>query len=238
MRLWVNSRLDALLPRACAVCGFGAGHSNLCATCEDSLPWLEHACRRCALPLADGRDRVCGACQASPTPFESTHAPLRFEFPVNRLMHGFKFRRNSAMGHALAELLCGHMDRLAAKDCAVMPELWVPVPMHRWRLASRMLNPAFVLARRLAKRSSLPLATHCLRRRRHTTTQTGLGAAERKRNLRGAFHWVGPLPADRHVGLVDDVMTTGSTVAECARLIMHSGAARVSVWVVARAVSS
>lgn len=142
------------------------------------------------------------------------------------------------MGHALAELLCGHMMARAADKTGVLPDLWVPVPMHRWRLARRLLNPAFFLAQRLAIRSALPLASHRLQRTRHTATQTGLGADERKRNLRGAFRWAGPSPKGLHVGLVDDVMTTSSTVSECARLLRRCGVGRVSVWVLARALNS
>lgn len=206
------------------------------------MPWTGRACTRCATPLPgvtqDGIALVCGACQKKPPPWCAAHAPLLFEFPVNRLVHRFKFRRDTASGHALAELLCSHAGNSAADQRDILPDLWVPVPMHRFRLARRMLNPAFFLAARLSNRTGFPLSCHGLVRERHTPAQTGLPAKERKRNLRGAFRWRGRELQGVHVGLVDDVMTTGSTVSECSRVLSRAGAVRVSVWVVARAVSS
>ncbi|NNE04191.1 MAG: ComF family protein [Xanthomonadales bacterium] len=238
MNSWVNRCLDALQPRACVACGFDSGNANICVSCRADLPWLGPCCDRCALPLAKAGDPACGQCLAHPPPFDASHAPLRFSFPVNRLVHGFKFRRDSAMGQVLSEVLCSHMTTRASECKTALPDLWVPVPMHRWRLASRMLNPAFFLAQRLAARSGSPLAPHRLRRSRHTPTQTGLGASERKSNLRGAFCWTGQPLKSLHVGLVDDVMTTGSTVSECARVLKRNQAGYISIWIVARALNA
>lgn len=238
MRHWVDSCLDAILPRSCVCCNFECGRGNLCLICRRNLPWLGHACKLCSLPLPVKEDSHCGACQQKRPPFCAAHAPLIFDFPVNRLVHGFKFRRNLAMGDALANLACGYMAQQASLDAQLLPGLWVPVPMHRRRLCVRMFNPAFYLAKRLAEHSNVKLAHHQLQRRRNTRTQTGLGAVERKKNLKGAFHWRGSSISGLHIGLVDDVMTTGSTVSECSRVLLGSGASQVSVWVLARAVSS
>lgn len=232
VRLLVDGLLDALLPQICVVCGLDRARTGLCNPCRGQLPWNPCACQRCALPLPDGPDPQCGACLARPPPFDAAIAPLLFHFPVNRLVHAFKFKRNLACGRVLSQLLS---ERLG-QGCVPEPALLVPVPMHRLRLALRGLNPAYEVACRCSRELALPLAAHALQRHRRTRPQTGLDATHRRRNLRGAFRWRGPPLAGLHVALVDDVMTTGSTVAECCRVLKRAGAAQVSVWVLARAV--
>ena len=199
--------------------------------CRRHLPWNPHACRQCGLPLPDAPHLLCGACLARPPRFDATVAPLLFRFPVNRLVHRFKFQRDLACGRVLAQLLSTQL----AANGAPFPAVAVPVPMHRLRLAARGLNPAFEIARRCSRDLAMPLAAHALQRHRRTRQQTGLDAAHRRRNLRGAFRWRGPCLSGLHVALVDDVMTTGSTVTECTRVLKRAGAAQVSVWVLARA---
>lgn len=109
----------------------------------------------------------------------------------------------------------------------------LPVPLHPWRHAARGFNQALELARPLARRSGLPLLT-ITRRVRRTRPQTGLTAAERRRNLRGAFSVTRRLPC-RHPLIVDDVMTTGETCSQLARVLLAAGAEDVSVLTAARA---
>lgn len=228
---WVDGLLNTLLPQTCVVCGLDQARTGLCAPCRQHLPWNPRACQRCALPLPPGTDPLCGACLGRPPLYDATIAPLLFRFPVNRLVHAFKFKRNLACGRVLSQLLAECLEASRAPE----PALLVPVPMHRLRLALRGLNPAFEIARRCSQDLALPLAANALQRHRRTRPQTGLDATHRRRNLRGAFRWHGPPLADLHVALVDDVMTTGSTVAECTRVLKRAGAAQVSVWVLARA---
>jgi ComF family protein len=123
--------------------------------------------------------------------------------------------------------------RLAARG-APLPELLIPVPLHAARLQRRGYNQALELGRVLAGQLSLQLAPTGARRLRPTREQTALSAAERRRNVRGAFA-VSTAVRGRHVALLDDVITTGNTVAELARAARKAGAARVEVWAVARA---
>jgi ComF family protein len=238
LRRLVDRVLDAALPWRCVACGLECEAPGICGTCKAALPWNLLACTRCALPLPANGDSVCGACLARPSRLEYVFCPLLFRFPVNRLMHRFKFQRDRAAGSVLGHLLAGlpavH-GRTAAPD--FRPDLLIPVPMHRLRLATRGLNPAWELARQVGATNGLAVATYMLRRSRHTPAQSGLDATSRRRNLKGAFRWRGESLRGREVALVDDVMTTGSTLFECARVLKSAGARRVSALVVARAVN-
>lgn len=227
----VDGVLDSLFPRRCLVCRLSSDEGGICSICRAALPWNFPACGRCALPLPGSENPVCGACITRPPVFDAVASPLLFRFPVNRLVHRFKFGRDLASGAALGDILCAELK----KPALPMPGLVVPVPMHRIRLAARGLNPAYELARQVSRALGLPLAVHELRRRRHTPAQSGLDAKSRRKNLRGAFHWRGRDIRGMHIALVDDVMTTGSTIAECTRVLKRAGVRSVSAWTVARA---
>jgi ComF family protein len=111
----------------------------------------------------------------------------------------------------------------------------VPVPLHRSRLAERGFNQSLELARVIARRLGIDCAASALARSRATPSQTGLDARARHRNVRGAFVADARYLAGKRIALIDDVITTGATVRECARVLRGAGAARVEVWAVARA---
>ena len=149
------------------------------------------------------------------------------------LAQRFKFNRSFACGEVMAR----HMIRAItcqAHDFHDPVEALIPVPLHRSRQFMRVFNQSEVLARDLAKALRIPLSVRALRRVRRTPAQSGLSAQNRRRNLTGAFR-AGSMQA-KHVALVDDVMTTGATAGECARVLKRAGVELVSVWVAARAV--
>jgi ComF family protein len=154
-------------------------------------------------------------------------AALLYTFPVDAALKAFKFHGRLAYAPAFADVMSGELVHLRHVDALL------PVPLHRWRHAARGFNQAFELARLLARRSGLPLVT-VTRRVRRTRPQTGLSAAERRRNLRGAFALIRPLPC-RHPLIVDDVMTTGETCSQLARVLLAAHAEDVSVLTAARA---
>lgn len=217
-----------LYPPTCVLCGgAGAPGRDLCRGCSADLPWIGAACEVCALPLPLGG--VCGRCQHRPPPFDEAVAALAYRPPVDWLVKRFKFDGRLACGVVMGELLA---DAVSASDARV-PEALIPVPLHPARLRERGFDQARELSRVLSRRLSLPVAGDCLSRTRATSAQAGLDAAGRRGNLRGAFRARKPPPSS--VALVDDVLTTGSTVAECARALKRAGCERVSVWVPARA---
>lgn len=218
----------ALLPPRCLVCAEPGAHGlDLCAACRAALPRPRCACPRCALPLA-GPELACGACLREPPAMDRVLAACHYAFPVDRLLPRFKFHGDLAAGRTLSALLAEAVAPVFDAPGAVL----VPVPLHPARLRERGYNQALELARPLASRFGLALAPGLLQRRRPTGPQTGLDAAGRRSNVRGAFHATGKAPD--HVVLVDDVMTTGSTLAECTRALRRAGASRVDAWVAAR----
>ena len=169
---------------------------------------------------------ACGQCLRRPPPFERTRAVFRYAFPLDRLLPRFKFHGDLAAGALLARLMAGAM---ATDD---LPQALVPVPLHLGRLRERGYDQARELALGLGRALRLPVRD-LIERRIETQAQTTLDADARRRNVRHAFACRGgPVPA--HVALVDDVMTTGATVRECALVLRRAGVARVEVWAVAR----
>ncbi|MCX7512540.1 ComF family protein [Frateuria hangzhouensis] len=220
-----------LLPWRCLLCGDAGGDGlDLCAACAAELPRNTSCCARCALPLP-GAVALCGACQRKPPPWQAAWAPFRYGWPLDRLEARYKFGRDLAAGRTLSELW-----RRAAPAVA-LPALILPVPLHRARLRQRGYNQALELARPLGRALEIPVRHDLLLRARATAAQTELDAAARRRNVRGAFAVCKGAALPSHVALLDDVMTTGATLAECARMLKREGVARVDVWALARAPS-
>lgn len=199
----------------------------LCQPCVKGLPGLEPGCAYCALPLKAG-DPLCGRCLQQPPAWTSASIPLRYAFPIDRLVVRFKFQRSLVAGAALAQaMLRGPQPRPPSRP-------WlVPVPLHWTRERWRGFNQARELALLLSRNCGWPLAPGRLLRSRRTPAQAGLGRRQRQRNLRRAFRWHGPALAGRSLLLVDDVMTTGATLRACASAL--DGAGWLGIWVSARA---
>ena len=231
---WTETILDAFIPRHCLMCGFASGAENLCQPCSAELPRSGHSCLQCGLPLSHSADRICGHCLRRAPPWGSAIAALDYRFPVDQLVCRFKFGRNLPCGQVLSRELI-----LAAREkCTEMPDCIVPVPLHRSRHFSRAFNQADLLARQVGKALGIPVNGSILWRSRRTRAHSGLDAARRKSNIKGAFKC--RIPSEKpgafnHLVLIDDVMTTGATLAECTRALKKGGAGRVSVWVAARA---
>lgn len=227
-RHWLRTLLHRVLPGRCLVCREpGVAGRDLCPACTAALPWMPHACTRCAQPMATA-DPICGSCLRRPPPLDAVIAAFDYGFPVDRLLPRFKFHRDLAAGALLGDCLA------QATSGAVPPAALVPIPLHIARLRERGYDQALELARMLARRHALPLRTDLLHRVRATSPQSRLDAPARRRNLRAAFavQQLPDLPA--HVVLIDDVMTTGTTLNAAAHALRRAGVRRVDAWVCAR----
>lgn len=234
----VDSVLDALvgrlLPPRCVLCEAPGQRPvlDLCADCEADLPRQGRVCPRCALPVPAGTGPAdCGRCRIEPPPWDRCHVPWRYEFPLDGLVQELKYAGRLPTGRVLGTLL-GRSVVAAGLHRDV--DLIVPVPLHPARLAERGFNQSLEIARALARVTQRPLAADGLRRTRATRAQVGLPLRERRANLLGAF------AAARGLGglglaVVDDVMTSGSTLREIAGALRRAGAGRIDVWCVARA---
>lgn len=217
-----------LFPHRCALCDGPAEGMDLCAGCLADLPTVGPSCTACAaeLPATTG---LCGRCVRHPPPMGLTLAPLRYELPVDWLITRLKFHGTLWHGPLLARLIVRRAAPLLPPGGVVLP-----VPLHRRREARRGYNQALEIARPLARLLGRDLETGLLRRHRRTREQSRLSARERRRNVAGAFRLRRP-PAFRHAIVVDDVITTGATVAEVAGLLVGAGCRQVTVLAAARA---
>jgi ComF family protein len=229
--------LDLLLPPLCHVCHSfipNAGKLHICPACRENLPLVTSPlCTLCGIPFSGaGGDHRCGTCLSHPPHFDSAGARFLYEGPLRDLIHSFKYNRLVHLRRPLALLA---LEGISAFGPDWEPHVIVPVPLHRSRLRQRGFNQAILLGRVLSRRLSLPLLPDALVRTRRTEPQIELSAAERRLNVKGAFSVSKPgLIAGKRVLLLDDVMTTGSTMDECARELKKAGAIAVFAVTIAR----
>jgi ComF family protein len=231
--------LDALLPPQCLACGEIVGEPGaLCGPCWAVLNFVAAPlCSRCGRPfeVAAGEaaeDTVCGGCIARPPAFAAARAALLYDDASRRLILGFKRADRTHAAPAFARWMARAGANLLAEA-----DIVAPVPLHWSRLLARRYNQAALLANALAKLAGKQALPDLLRRRRRTPTQGGLGRSARFRNVAGAFEIVGrhrAKIADKHILLIDDVLTTGATVEACAKALLRAGASNVSVLTLAR----
>lgn len=176
--------------------------------------------------------RGCPHCAPARQAYTRALGTVRYAPPGRDLVHALKFSGRRRVAAPMAAMMADRLQAWAASTSAHAFDLIIPVPLHPRRMGERGFNQSDLLARGIARRLDRPLASAGLRRTRYTQPQSSLTGEARKRNLVNAFAPVGAMPP--RVLLVDDVMTTGSTVSECARALRGAGAERVYVIVFAR----
>lgn len=212
----------------CRLCRSAADGDILCHACASDLPQTGAACHRCAIPLPD-HGLCCPKCQRRPPPQDLSIARYRYDFPLSELIQQMKYSGQPSLCQALGAHL---LPALEYRDHP-LPDALLPMPLHWRRAVVRGYNQALELARPLAAALNRPLLTKLCRRTRATRPQTGLVGRARRDNVHNAFTLLDTPPA--HVAIIDDVMTSGHTVAALSRCLRDGGAKQVEVWVLARA---
>ena len=227
-----------LLPARCLLCNTPVGAaqtpSGLCEACVLTLPWLNKACARCALPISSPSEtpQLCGNCQHNPPAFTKCHTLFHYQYPVDQMITRLKFQHKLLYANALGELLSQHIQ--FHYQHLPLPDVIIPVPLHKKRLRERGFNQAEEIARCCANRLNLKIEPRLCWRHKHTAHQPGLSAKQRRRNLKDAFYCQ-PFKTGTRIALVDDVMTTGTTLNELSRCLKKNGCSEVHLWCVARA---
>jgi competence protein ComFC len=224
--LWAAA-IAGLFPTRCVGCGVRG--AAFCPACWDALPRLQPPlCPRCSRPEPSGRR--CHFCQHADPALTAVRAACAFADAARTAIHRLKYEQERHLAEPLAQLL---LQSLHTAPLAV--DALVPVPLDAARARARGYNQSALLARPVAEALGVSLAAGWLRRARATRPQVGLGARERRENVRGAFACPTPAAvAGQRILLVDDVMTTGATLESCAEALVAAGASRVFGLVVAR----
>lgn len=218
--------LQAISQKNCLLCGISS-EQDLCFSCQDNLPQIPaNHCPTCLLPVITSL--TCGTCLKKPPAFTRIIAALHYTFPVDALIHSLKYQPNLPIAPVLANLL------LEKTSIATKPDFIIPMPLHPKRLRERGFNQALEIARQLPNNNKTTLLSNVCKRIRNTPSQTGLPWKDRQKNIRDAFSCKIDF-SSKHVAVIDDVMTTGATLNEIAKVLRICGATEVSGWVIARA---
>lgn len=236
--------IDLIYPPRCHACGrfLVRGPADdrqsryICPSCMADFRTLTPPhCDVCARPFhsRSGGNHRCESCLRKRPLFHTIGAPYLYEGSLKTVIHLFKYEGRSGLAAFLGPILASFARDW---DTGEKVGLVMPVPLHPRRLRERGFNQSKLLAGHVAGELDTPLDVYSLRRIRHTPPQTGLGRAERRKNVRGAFHLRTPeIVRGKAVILVDDVATTGNTLNECTKVLLKSGARQVSCLVLARA---
>ena len=236
LRRFAGGMLDLVLPPRCLSCGETVPEpGTLCVACWRGITFLgAPCCACCGYPFEFdlGPAMLCGACLAHPRKFRRARAAMRYDDHSRQLILALKHGDRLHLAPALAQWMCR-----AGAELLAEADVLIPVPLHWTRLFARRYNQAAVLAHGLSVPGGPIVDAECLIRRRRTPSQGKLSASGRRRNVAGAFALNGGHRVNgKRVVLIDDVLTTGATVEECARVLTRAGAKHVDVLTLARTV--
>lgn len=216
------------LPVVCVLCQqYHRGDYPVCRACESLLTPIQHPCIYCSIPLIDAAFPTCGACIKKRPFFDKVFSAYLFEGPLRNLLHQFKYQQALYLRPFLVKLM---MDALACPG--YQPDCLIPVPLHSKRLKERGFNQAAELTKGLAGMLRRPYELTLCKKIINTLPQVGLSSKERRSNLRRSF--VVQPSRHRHIALIDDLLTTGSTANEIAKRLKQQGVERVDIWCCAR----
>jgi len=231
----------SLFPGKCMLClGATQRRLDLCRACEADLPTTPNPCLRCGQQTLAAAP-VCHLCQLTPPPFRRTFSAFAYSSPVDQLISEFKNNHQRRVGHVLAVVLAQRYQRWRLQQeqqqeqvaATAGVDLLVPMPLHENRQRQRGFNQANDISLQIGHQSAIAVDAGLCRRIKETAAQKGLSATARQKNIQQAFVVSRRLSGLR-VAIVDDVLTTGATVAELSRMLLRAGARSVDIITLAR----
>lgn len=238
-RLYDKSKLTRwLIPSQCILCQSPIKnehnqHNSLCKPCINSLPRIKEHCSKCSTPLKSGD--LCGVCLTTQRHWNRCFAAYEYQDHVKKLIADFKYKQTPSLGALLGDIM---QKKILDTYASELPDYLVPVPVFRDRLQSRGFNQSLILCKALSKNLNIPILDILLKTKK-TPTQKGLSSKERKLSITNSFQLkhpplLSPNTRIKKVAIIDDVMTTGSTSSEIAKLLKKSNISDIEVWVLAR----
>ena len=238
MAQFFESFLDFLFPSQCLICEKNLIYAQeICKSCLSGMDYISPPiCLKCGVPFHSEteKDHLCGSCLTSSVYFTTARAVGHYDGMLQEAIHQFKYKGKTLLAKPLGALMGNHNPDAIDFESY---DLLVPVPLHLRRLRERGFNQALSLAKCLGEKYRIPIDCMGLKRTRWTEPQINLTRKERQRNVQGVFsiHDKDRFRS-RNILLIDDVYTSGSTVNECAKVLMNAGTARVDVFTLCRAV--
>jgi ComF family protein len=226
----INNCLKNTLPvisHDCLLCRVGTKNEQLfiCDDCLAELPFHHAYCPVCALSTSA---EICGNCLKSAPAFDSTRAVFKYLHPIDALLQQYKYANNLVLARAFGRLMT-----TAVQDATQRPDVLIPMPLHAQRLGERGFNQAVEIGCVISQLMQLPLDVSACQRIKPSPPQASLPLKQRVRNMRNAFRCTRNLDGMR-VAILDDVMTTGASLNELAKVVKKAGAIHVECWVIAR----
>jgi len=227
--------LSEIIPRHCLFCLQKTQNAfDLCAACIADLSINNHCCQRCALPLEHDSGQMiymCGHCLSHRYYYDQVISPFGYVDDMAYLIKKLKYHQKIHYADLLAKLFIAQVKTMHNFQ---LPQIIMPIPMHQQRLKHRGYNQALELARIFSSYYQLPLNFSALIRSRYTHFQAEMSGSKRQQNVKNAFIIKKEIQYT-HIALIDDVMTTGSTVNEVAKVLKQVGVKKVDIWTIARA---
>ncbi len=197
------------------------------------LPWLTHVCRGCSAPLLLKNNDYCGRCLQQPPTYQRIVSLFDYQDPIRKFIIGLKFQHKLIYAHLLGQLMVRHLT--VTYQHQPLPDVIIPVPLYKKRCRQRGFNQALELACVVSKQLDIPIDYRVIQRIKNTKAQSDLPAKQRPQNVKNAFSVNAHIAAYQHIAIIDDVITTGSTVkAIVAEIKKINAAVRIDIWTVAK----
>jgi ComF family protein len=230
---WINIIQYSLFPPSCIFCSKKPeSFIDLCNACQKGLLALDTQCIYCAqaLEIQATKQQICGRCQKAPPAFDTVYAPHQHQGEVRYLINQLKFEKSYKNSRLLGLLL----SEFLLTEKVLLPDIIIPVPLHSERYRQRGYNQTLEIAKVTSKELHIPIDYKSCIRIQNTPHQISLSLKQRHQNIKGAFTVKQPMVA-KHIAILDDVMTTGATANELAKMLKSAGAKQVDIWVSTRA---